>query len=386
MRIVLFSALYPPHMGGVERFTEQLSRTLVSMGHSVCVVTNDTESLGAAVSSESGVEILRLDCLSLMDGRFPLRRLSGINRRLIKHIYEFRPNAAVINTRFYPHSLFALRLSKRLNIPALVIDHGSYWLSFGTPVLDLFAQLYERIITYIGRTAFNPIYAGISSKSVQWLRTLNVETNYVIGNAINADSFRLSASDRDYRKELGLPSGSHLIVSVGRLIPEKGIPQMLEALDSSFWKDKNAALLIAGSGPLEERVVSAQSEHCRYLGRLCSEDIAALFSQASILLLPSVSEGFATTLLEAASCSLPSLVTDVGGVKEIYGDDYEYILPHVSSSSILEYADMMLSQPARLLSVGEEAYSNVRTNYDWNSVADRIVSILTSRSVSGGLQ
>lgn len=62
-RYVLFSALYPPHMGGIENFTYSLAHALVERGNEVLVVTNDTNGLGAGITDEDGVGVLRLPCL-----------------------------------------------------------------------------------------------------------------------------------------------------------------------------------------------------------------------------------------------------------------------------------------------------------------------------------
>ena len=71
---VIFSAQYPPHMGGIENFTYNLAHALVSSGNTITVVTNDTDSLGSGVKDDEGVCVLRLPCLPFVDGRFPITK------------------------------------------------------------------------------------------------------------------------------------------------------------------------------------------------------------------------------------------------------------------------------------------------------------------------
>lgn len=376
MRIAIFSAQYPPHLGGIERFTQQLAHSLVVLGHEICVVTNDTESLGVPVRVEGGVQVVSLTCIPFVDGRFPLPCWSKSNSELLKVVCDFMPDAVVINARFYPHSLLGLHLASKLDIPALIIDHGSYWLSFGSPALDVCVRVYERFITGLGKKLYHPAYAGVSASSASWLQTFGIQTDIVVGNAIDASAYRAQASRRDYRMELGLPESTRLVVSVGRLIPEKGIRQIIEASRSTIWRNNNAVILIAGSGPLEDSVVQAQSQSMRFLGRLDTQDVAALFLQASFLLLPSVSEGFATTLLEAGACSLPALVTDVGGARELFGEDERFVLNSSSPEAIVAGAERLLAHDGEIASCGRELYKRVSCDYDWNSVARRVLSAL----------
>ena len=65
----IFSAQYPPHMGGVEIFTQSLARELSAHGNHVTVVANDTEGVGAGKTDEDGVEVFRMPCWPLMNGR-----------------------------------------------------------------------------------------------------------------------------------------------------------------------------------------------------------------------------------------------------------------------------------------------------------------------------
>lgn len=62
-------------MGGVEIFTQNLAREIFARGNHVAVVANDTEGIGAGKTVEDGIEVFRLPCLPLMNGRFYLRAM-----------------------------------------------------------------------------------------------------------------------------------------------------------------------------------------------------------------------------------------------------------------------------------------------------------------------
>ena len=106
--LVIFSALYPPHAGGVEMYTQSLARALVRSGRRTIVVTM---ALGAdsGWSEESGVEVLRLPCRPLLGGRYP----AATNRTVKAGAgSKARQSAGLSSTRgstFYRTTACALR-------------------------------------------------------------------------------------------------------------------------------------------------------------------------------------------------------------------------------------------------------------------------------------
>ena len=66
--ICIFSALYEPHVGGVETYTKGIANALVKKGHRVIVVTNNTDN-ALEQESANGIEVVRLPC-STADSRY----------------------------------------------------------------------------------------------------------------------------------------------------------------------------------------------------------------------------------------------------------------------------------------------------------------------------
>ena len=159
--IGIFSAQYPPHVGGVEAFTQNIAHTLASLGHRVVVITNDTENLGAGSFVEGDIEVIRLPCMPLISGRLPIPKFNPIRKELLNQLVQYRFDGILVNTRFYPHSLLGMSVARRYDLRPLVLDHGSAWLSFSNPILDFFVRLYERAITAYGMLRYHPAYFGI---------------------------------------------------------------------------------------------------------------------------------------------------------------------------------------------------------------------------------
>ena len=376
----IFSAQYPPHMGGIEAFTQSISRALADLGNEVLVVTNDTEGLDAGISHEEGVEIMRLPCFPLISGRFPLAKHDSSYRALLKDLDERHLDGVLINARFYFHSLLGMKVARRHGLRPVVLDHGSAWLSFSNPILDPVVRFYERSLTAIGKAKYDPAYYGISKKSSEWLKTFGIQSCGEITNSIDAAQFRALSSGRDFRAELGL-GDAFLVAFVGRLIPEKGVSALIEASESDEMRKRGVVFLLAGDGPLAATVNAAQGEGLHWLGRLNRPDISALLQQADVLCLPTRSEGFSTTLLEASACGCPSIVTDVGGARELIPNgDFGTIIGSGTVASVLNAVKQLVDSPGLLNKQSTNCQSMAESSYCWEEKAGLLIKELEYES------
>lgn len=362
----LFSAQYPPHLGGVENFTQGLAHALADRGERVVVVTNDTEGVGEGLSDEGGVDVLRLPCLPLMSGRLPLPR--G-RRRLVDALDDRQIDGVLVNARFYPHSLLGMRFARSRGLTPVVLDHGSAFITLSSPALDAALRVYERVITRLGRR-YEARYYGISRRSVEWLETFGIHAEGVIPNAINAAGYRDQGSGRSFRSELRLPRETLVVAFVGRLVPEKGVPAIIEASRDERLREAGMVFVLAGDGPLADEVRAAEGPCLRWVGRLGRPDTAALLGEADLLCLPSRSEGFCTTLLEAAACGCPPVVTDVGGAREVVPTtDFGRMLADARPETIVRELLSLRDAPEGLAAMGRRCCERVETSFGWDATA-----------------
>lgn len=377
LRIAIFSAQYPPHMGGIENFTQNLARALGNRGHAVTVVTNDTNSIGAGWDREDNFDVLRLPCVPLVDGRLPLPKPSAVRRELLKELDAREFDGVLVNARFYPHSLLGMKIARARGLAPLVLDHGSAYLSFSNPLLDPCVRIYEHVMTALGKR-YKPRYFGISHKSVEWLRTFGIEAEGVISNSIDAAEFRECASRRDFRAELELDKDDFLVAFVGRLIPEKGISAIIEASRTSELSNRHVVFALAGDGPLADEVKAAEGPNLCWMGRLGKDDVSALLQQSDALCLPSRSEGFSTTLLEAGACGCPAVVTDIGGARELIPDEhYGTIIQSREAAAVISALAFVVDNRSVLLEQSQNCRRQVDGKFSWDKSALQVEEYLT---------
>lgn len=363
--ICIFTAQFLPNIGGVENYCYNLAKTLSKSDNRCIIVTCNTHGLPAREETDYAT-IFRLASLNCLNGRYPITLINRINRNIWQQLTETKLDFVVINTRFYPLTLQALNFSKKLHIKPIVIEHGSAHLTSGNAILDYAIQMIEHGITRLDKL-FPADYYAVSNESGKWLSHFGIKCKGTLFNSIHPEEFRNSASNRNFRKEFGLASDTFLVASVGRLVKEKGV---VELAKSSINIKEDLTIFVAGDGPLKQHLEPYESERFHLLGSLSRNDIAALLLQANVLILPSRSEGFATVLLESASCYTPPITTNVGGAKEItcngkYGMIIPCSDPNIMESAICE----AYSSRTKIAELGNKIESHIAENFSWNKTS-----------------
>lgn len=365
---LFISAQYLPTTGGVERFTHALACNLIAQGHKVIVATSALCDLPNHETDANGIEIFRLPAIPFMNGRLPLvrpgRQFSVLSRELWKRKIDY----CVINTYFYPLSMYAASQVYRRNIPALIINHGSAWLMTGNKILQLAGQLYEHIASRLCHH-YCPRFFGVSPAARDWVKTFSIIPEGVITNAIDPDAVKNSAdSNTDLRAELNLPQNAPVIAFVGRMIPEKGVLPLIDAVAVIRQVHPDACLLMAGNGPLYDQFCNSAPNGVYLLGAQPYEKVLALLQQANVFCLPSRSEGFACTVLEAAAMGCPIITTATGGSPDLLiTPEYGILLKDMSAESISDACIQVLSDPQWQKEAAVRSYQRLVENFTWNS-------------------
>lgn len=370
--ICIFSALYDPHIGGVENFTKELSKALIQRGFQIIIVTNNHASLPSFENPEPGLRIYRLPCRSLLGDRLPLPKRNAEFRKLMDELKRTPIDALCINTRFYPHSLVGANVARKKGIRPIVIEHGSDYLTLGNPLFDAVIKRYEHHMTDKLKR-FDPDFYAVSQQGSHWLKTFDIASKGQISNAINTSEFLSRNSQRDFRTEFKIPQDTPIVAFVGRLTPEKGIKELVEAAELLSTRT-STQFLIAGNGTLRASLEESASPNVHFLGALPQQDIVALLEAADALCLPSRSEGFATVLLEAAACKTVPVITHVGGVDELIPDsDHGIVLSSKEPSVIAEALLALGNDPEGMHVMANTIYERVKNGYNWQKTADTLI-------------
>ena len=236
---------------------------------------------------------------------------------------------------------------------------------------------YEHLFTKVLQL-FCRDYYGVSQASIQWLRHFHIQAKGALYNAIDLREIqdRLSHPQRDFRQENQIPETACVITFTGRLLREKGLLPLVDAFKALQSLRSDLYLCIAGDGDLEKELSALADSRIKLLGRLSSSEIIDLLHATDIFCLPSVSEGFSTSLLEAAACKNYIVVTASACPYELLPDtSYATILPTLSVSAIQEGLQQALENPILRNQAVEQTYRRLKEHFTWDIVTDKIQSL-----------
>ena len=157
------------------------------------------------------------------------------------------------------------------------------------------------------------------------------------------------------------------IIFAGRLSKEKGVEILLE---TATRLPDNYHLLIAGSGPLEEKVRNLADEktNVHYLGYQSKQNVLSLIQGSDLLIQPSLEEGISSTLLEAMACGTCILASNIEGISEIIENNKNGVLAELNNSDDLSNKILdLLPNKEKRLRMANEGLETVK-KYDWKKV------------------
>lgn len=320
--VAMVAAVFPPSVGGIQTHTLRLSQRLVAHGLRVLVVTRHHRGLPRR-EVMGGVEVLRV---GQGDARREFATASFVAGAL-EMLSQRRADIDVVHAhQMLSPMTVALGARALLGKPIVISPHAC------GPGGDVGQLLHARRFTGAwrleGARRLADAFISISRVIHGELRQIGIpeERIWRIPNGVDVEVFRpASKPEKDeLRRRLGLPDGP-LVVSAGRLSPEKGVDVLLEAWPHVLAGEPRARLLVLGEGENSNRLeLEARARQLRldasvhFAGAV--PDVSDHLRAADAFALPSRSEGLPVALLEAMACGLPIAATAVGGTPEVLTD------------------------------------------------------------------
>ena len=373
--ILIISSFAYPHIGGVERFTNQIANKFFLAGFNVTYVCLNTENT-LNTETINGIKYYRLPCFSLVNGRLPFPMINSEFFKLAKIIRKNNYDFIILNVKFYFLTLMGAWFAKKRNIPAIMIEHGSNHFDLRNSFLTVLGKIYEHTITYFLMLSKVKFY-GVSEAVNQWLAHFGIVTSGIIYNGI--DSSYEPEANISYRNIHKLPSKAILVSFVGRLVEEKGVLELKEALEQLMEDHNNLYLMVAGDGPLHKNFLNSQ-ERIVFLGSIEHDHVLCLLHETDIFVLPTRSEGLPTVILEAGSRACAVIATPHGGTKEIIIDDsFGLIINDNQPETIKRALINLIEHPEKAKVLGENLKQRIHEHFDWEIIFKQLLSLVTSQ-------
>ncbi|MGY1804721.1 glycosyltransferase family 4 protein [Blastococcus sp. SYSU D00922] len=363
MRALIAAPYYPPHPGGIERFSASVAAELVRRGWQVDVVhcATDPESL-QRTAGPSGERLHALES-RMVAGRLPFPRRTPGNAAVMAEIRRTTFDFTLVNSHLFVSSLMVARAVGDRN--TVWLNHGCDHVAAGSALADWGVAAYEHALAARLRRVVSRA-AGVSEEAAAWLAHLHVRTTASVGNAVEGVS-----PPRGERRP-----GPLRVVSVGRLEPGKGALEAIE-LVNRLPASVEVELTVCGGGSLAaavDRAARASSRPVTVTGPLPHAEVQALLADADVALCLSESEGFPTVLLEAGAAGCAVLCFPVGGTRELLEDGGGWRVDGLDEAAARLQA--LAERPADASEAGETLRRRVSSTYTWPPVVDRLLRLV----------
>jgi glycosyltransferase involved in cell wall biosynthesis len=373
LRVCMLIARFYPQIGGTEIQALRLSRALMAEGIDVFVVT---QKLGKLKRFEEvdGLKINRL--FSFGEGKFAsfIFMLSSL-----VFLIKKREDYDIIHVHLASSpAITAVILSKLLDKKVILKFGGAG--RTGDIKTSVKTPLGRWKIKFI-RNKFDAFVVPTREIKNELINN-NFPENRIhhIFNGVNIDIFK--PVDRGQkpilRQQIGIPD-ENLVIYAGRLDEGKGVDILLKSWPLVLRQLPEANLLIAGEGVLKKQLTE-QVKNTEYQSKINfigkTDNIEKYLGISDVFVLPSLAEGLSNALLEAMSCGLAIITSDIPANREIIINKVNGLL--VPASDIEKLAGQivfLLRSPNERELLGLKARDSAEKNYSIKSVVKNYVSL-----------
>lgn len=401
LKIALLGYRSDPFVGGQGIYLKYLSKALLALGHKV-----DVYSGPPYPDLDKGVNLIKVPSLDLFAQESHIRALRP--KHLLSYT-DFIEWWSMLTGGFAEPYTFGRRVEKILSNSNYDIIHDNQSLSFG--VLNL-QKAGKKVVTTIHHPIHQDLKTALDS-APKWGDKLLVKRWYSFLRMQNKVAEKLDnivtvslASQRDIDKYFFvskkqshvLPNGidtdifspqediaripQRIITTASSDQPIKGLHVLLEAFSRIKDDYPEAHIRIIGKLKKDGRNASLLdelnlNERVSFVSGISTEELTKEYAQASVMVCPSMYEGFGLPLGEAMACELPAITSDGGALPEVAGDA-AHIFPAGNIDALAEKIRVVFDNPSEAEKLGKLGRQHILEQFSWQRVAVRLTEYYQS--------
>lgn len=371
---------YPPLVvGGLGRHVEALARELVAAGHVVDVVTRGEkdevvdELLDGVRVRRAAADPIAIDFTTESLLAWALAAEHALIRAALPLLRRGRPDVVHAHDWLVAQSAVTLAAQSRSPLVATVhaTEAGRHQGWLPAP-LNLAIHSVERWLVH----AVDAVIACSATMRAEVSRLFELDAARVslVPNGIDPDRWHVPASVRNATRERLAPDGP-LLAFAGRLVHEKGVQTLLDAMRPLRERHRGLRLVIAGTGPYQPDLL-ARARRLRiaravdWLGFVADDELAAVLAAADAVVVPSRYEPFGLVALEAVTAGAPVVVADTGGL-------HDFVTQRMAAASfppddvpaLVDAVGGVLTDRDAARRTSRRAAELIRRDYTWTAVA-----------------
>lgn len=346
MRVMILTADYPPcAWSGIGISVQRQANALASLGIDVDLLIAQNNSYTQHPAAGESLKI---------------HYLSG-------SVFPVNPqDFDIIHLHSLALSELALELKRRFNLPLIYTAHSLIYREIsGSYQSEFWCAVQGRIFAFSDRVIF---LSTAERSDVIGLLPEIASKSCVLPNGVPIPTTMTS-------------SYSHKgpVVYAGRFAKSKGLDMLMQMIPIILSKYSIQFVLAGGHGDADciraiKHTAECFPDHCKVVGWLNPCQVEALFSSASLVLIPSIYEPFGLVALEAMSLGAPVLASSAGGLSEIVSDDSGGRQVHSRDPKIwAEEVLAIISDPETGKKLSIQGPKYVAARYNINTITERLI-------------
>jgi D-inositol-3-phosphate glycosyltransferase len=384
--------------GGQNVYISQLAKHLASLGVSVDIFTRrDSTSLATVVRVSEGVRVIHI--LAGPETEIYKDKLLPYMDDFVRGMLRYTEcSYNVIHANYWLSGVVGLRLRRLWDIPLVMTFHSLGKIRRANlQVPDTSPDIRFEVEEVIVSEADHLIAESPDERqSLLSLYDADPEKITVIPCGVDTSEFPLMSKE-DARKALDISQNKFVILFVGRIVPNKGIANIIQSLSHLRQFGIDALLLIVGGEsdepnptvtPETIRLRSlAQSEGVldmiRFEGRRDRQSLPTIYFASDVFVSTPWYETFGLSILEAMACGIPVIGSDVGGIKyTVLPGKTGYLVAPEDSHSLAERLKELYFNPRLKERMGFHAKVRAYSNYPWSNTASQTLAAYTKLCTS----
>ncbi|MBN2168228.1 MAG: glycosyltransferase family 4 protein [Actinobacteria bacterium] len=385
MQALILSWEYPPRIiGGLGRHVYHLATSLADEGIKVHVVTKDHPDTPSYEFSQ-GVHIYRVsDYPPQIPQEDWVPWTLQLNIALLERSISLMNDLGSVDVIhahdwLVAHAASGLKHAYQAPLVATIhaTEYGRHQGHLPGPMNRLIHQIEWWLTFESVRTICCSQYMADQVEKIFELPNDKID---IIPNGIDTSSFKHEVNI-DLHKRKYVPPGDKLVFFVGRLVYEKGIQTVIEAMPVILKKVPNVTFVVAGTGPHMNQLHAMTHElgldkKVKFTGYIDNDTLSAFYRYADLTVVPSLYEPFGMVVLESMAMDTPTIVADTGGLSEIVIHEETGLKFRAGDPKSLAEAMLRVltdEKLARRITTDARRYMGDR--YSWKTIADRTIEV-----------
>lgn len=395
MKVLMLSWEYPPHVvGGLGKHVAELLPALVSEGVDVHLVTPRLtggpleESASAASPNGRGAGSLtvhRVEPPSVPMSNFFLTatRANTPLEETARRVWDQNGPFDLVHAHDWLVAQAAVALKHAYKAPLLATIHATEYGRGRGSVSGEVPQAINNAEWWLTYEAWRIICCShFMASEVQTALRVPSDKVDVIPNGIDTTRFDVLANEdlAEFRKGFAAPD-EKIVFYVGRVVHEKGVHLLVEAMPRILAERPGVKLVVAGTGQSLGAVRQRATDlgvgaNCYFTGFIPDATRDRLFRVADVAVFPSLYEPFGIVALEAMAAKTPVVVSEVGGLVEVvkHAETGITVFPG-NVDSLVWGIQHTLDHPNWARQRAETAYRMAVEQFNWDSIARRTIDV-----------